>query len=607
MGPALGAGELRSRLLSGALDLGPAGADNLTGAGRLRMPTTAPTPLGYVGGSATAGSITVSTSVNPNGIAADAFLQYGPTTGYGSQSHAVPVGYGTTPTSSPPITIDGLAPATDYHVRLVARNPFGQVTFTDAVLSTNGPPVVTSATMAAEAGGNAAALQGTVNSRGLPTTAYYEYGTTTAYGRQTPAVSTGTTIPTAWEFGQVVGALAPDTTYQYRLVAENAAGKVVGQNATFATGPGLAPTVTTGSAGSVGHSSATVSATVDSGGNLGTTVRVEYGPTTAYGTSTAPTDVPFSTAPQPLSIPVSGLAPTTTYHYRVIAAGPFGTAVGADGTFTTAQAPPPPSGGGGGGGGGGVDLALSGGVEPLSAPVGGSLTWRLRVTDKTGALGFGVFVDVQLPTGVTLGATSADRGPGCNPTGTNRLRCSLDFLSAAAPVGNVTLNTSVAAAGELVLVATAGYSGTDPTPADNSLTLRANTPTATVTAPRPPTRTPTAAKGVTRRGTAQANMLRGTRFVDRLFGLAGSDRLFGLAGADTIDGGGGNDRLFGGPGGDRLVGRAGADLLDGGTGNDLVLARDRTRDVVRCGPGRDSARVDRSDRVAGDCELVQRR
>jgi Ca2+-binding RTX toxin-like protein len=72
-----------------------------------------------------------------------------------------------------------------------------------------------------------------------------------------------------------------------------------------------------------------------------------------------------------------------------------------------------------------------------------------------------------------------------------------------------------------------------------------------------------------------------------MFGKAGNDKLFGLAGNDKLDGG------------------SGRDVLDGGAGNDRIQARDKTRDVVRCGAGRDTAVVDRVDQFAA-CEIVLR-
>ena len=67
----------------------------------------------------------------------------------------------------------------------------------------------------------------------------------------------------------------------------------------------------------------------------------------------------------------------------------------------------------------------------------------------------------------------------------------------------------------------------------------------------------------------------------------------------------GNDVLYGGRGDDRLDGGPGRDRLFGGPGNDMLRARDGARDVVDCGPGRDTAVIDRFDRVSG-CETVRR-
>jgi hypothetical protein len=281
-----------------------------------------------------------------------------------------------------------------------------------------------------------------------------------------------------------------------------------------------------------------------------------------------------------------------------------------------------PGGGGGGGGGGALlaDVKLTGSVAPASAPVGSTLVWRLRVETVNKGAAFGLHVDVTLPAGVALVSTAADRGPGCSATGTLRLRCNLDFLSGDAPVGNVVLTTTATQPGDHLLTATAAYEHADPTPADNTVTLRATTPTPPVQpVPRP------GCPGIARAGTPAANRLVGTPCPDTLRGMGGSDRLFGLAGADTLYGGpgadrlygaGGNDRLFGGSGADRLFGGGGADrldggagrdLLDGGSGGDSILARDGARDTVRCGGGNDAVTADRSDRIARDCERVARR
>jgi Tol biopolymer transport system component len=108
------------------------------------------------------------------------------------------------------------------------------------------------------------------------------------------------------------------------------------------------------------------------------------------------------------------------------------------------------------------------------------------------------------------------------------------------------------------------------------------------------------------RGTAGGDRLNGTSGGDRLLGLGGSDVLNGLAGDDCLDGGPGRDTLNGGAGNDRLVGGSGANRYSGGPGNDTLSAANRLRETVDCGSGRDTATVDRRDRVRG-CERVRRR
>jgi hypothetical protein len=69
-----------------------------------------------------------------------------------------------------------------------------------------------------------------------------------------------------------------------------------------------------------------------------TEVVVDYGLTTAYGTTTAPVTVSGTTS-QPFSIPLSGLTPGATYNYRVRATNPDGTVSTTNATFV---APTPP-------------------------------------------------------------------------------------------------------------------------------------------------------------------------------------------------------------------------------------------------------------------------
>lgn len=101
------------------------------------------------------------------------------------------------------------------------------------------------------------------------------------------------------------------------------------------------------------------------------------------------------------------------------------------------------------------------------------------------------------------------------------------------------------------------------------------------------------------------NRIVGSRGGDRLEGTKGGDQILGRRGKDRIRARAGADCAKGGRGRDRIGGGAGTDVLAGGSGPDRVRALDRQADVVRCGRGRDRARVDRRDRTRG-CEKVRR-
>jgi Ca2+-binding RTX toxin-like protein len=88
---------------------------------------------------------------------------------------------------------------------------------------------------------------------------------------------------------------------------------------------------------------------------------------------------------------------------------------------------------------------------------------------------------------------------------------------------------------------------------------------------------------------------------DKLVGGAGKDKLTGAAGADTLSGGAGVDTLSGGAGADTLTGGAGKDSFSAGAGNDVVNSRDRVKETVNCGKGKDRVKADKKDRLIG-CE-----
>ncbi len=87
---------------------------------------------------------------------------------------------------------------------------------------------------AVHAGETTVALDGTVNPHGEETTCYFQYGTTTAYGAQTPTAVAGSGT-TGVKMSQAIAGLQGGTTYHYRIVAVNMAGTSDGVDRTFIT------------------------------------------------------------------------------------------------------------------------------------------------------------------------------------------------------------------------------------------------------------------------------------------------------------------------------------------------------------------------------------
>jgi hypothetical protein len=97
------------------------------------------------------------------------------------------------------------------------------------------------------------------------------------------------------------------------------------------------PTASTGAAKSVTPSSAVLTGTVNPN-NLATTYYFDFGPTKAYGSRT-PTQGPTAANKKNVaaSASVTGLAPGTTYHFRLVAVNASGTKLGGDRSFKTSS------------------------------------------------------------------------------------------------------------------------------------------------------------------------------------------------------------------------------------------------------------------------------
>jgi hypothetical protein len=124
----------------------------------------------------------------------------------------------------------------------------------------------------------AATLRGRVNPRSLPTTYFFQYGTTVAYGAQTATASAGSGAA-AVTVTAAAGGLAPATTFHFRVVATNASGTVVTPDRTFRT-PDQALAVSLAATPNpvpVGGAT-TLAGAVTGTGNAGRTVQIQQRP-----------------------------------------------------------------------------------------------------------------------------------------------------------------------------------------------------------------------------------------------------------------------------------------------------------------------------------------
>jgi hypothetical protein len=206
-----------------------------------------------------------------------------------------------------------------------ASNGAGAAIFT--VGETPKEPVVTEAPV--EVGGSAATFKGKL--AGGETGYYFAYSTgseCTGAGGSGPVETTGSV-----EVSAVVGGLLPATRYAVCLVATNAFGQTVGPPVTFTTAA-VAPSVGEESFSKVDSVSARLSTQIDPEGSA-TAYYYEYGPTSAYGATTAEVDLGSGQAAVPAVGQLTGLKANSEYHFRVVAVNKGGIEEGVDLAFRT--------------------------------------------------------------------------------------------------------------------------------------------------------------------------------------------------------------------------------------------------------------------------------
>jgi hypothetical protein len=289
----------------------------------------------------TSSGATLNGQVNPKKVQTSCKFEYGTTLPSGKFAECATSpgsGEGFVTVSATLTTLSG---NTTYQFKLLAENSGGKKGEGSTLEFRTSEPVVkpTVETGTNETLQTAATLAGKVNPGGEAGTCVFEYGPTLPDKTVPCATSPGAgRSPVA--VSASLSELAPGTTYKYKLVAKNSAGTGEGIEATFTTKAKAAPTAVTGSAAAVTKTTATLAGSVDPQGEV-TNCRFLYGTTTAYGSEASCSPAPGDgTASVAVSAAIAGLAPNTTYHYKLIAQSTGGTGEGVDQQLKTAEEPP---------------------------------------------------------------------------------------------------------------------------------------------------------------------------------------------------------------------------------------------------------------------------
>jgi hypothetical protein len=184
----------------------------------------------------TAVDATLNGSLDPAGLATQCYFDYGSDTNYG-QTTSTPPGDDDAGSLNFAKDVSGLQPNSVYHFRIVCTNVFGTTVGSDQSFTTaievagivtlpTGPIATTTASVG-----------GRIQPNNSATTYYIEYGTDTNYGQSQPSTQdapVGADLGSYFVSQQLTG-LQPNTTYHYRIVADNPAGPNQGADHTFTT------------------------------------------------------------------------------------------------------------------------------------------------------------------------------------------------------------------------------------------------------------------------------------------------------------------------------------------------------------------------------------
>ena len=351
--------------------------------------------------SVTQTTATLKANVNPHGETTTCEFEYG-STAISEHKGACPVSPGSgSGNVEEALAVTGLTPSTSYHYRVKATNGTGTTEGAESEFKTLAAPVVETKP-ASEVGSTTATLNGTVNPEGVETKSG---GCVFDYGSVTVTEKTAACSPAPGDGGSAVAVsakvtgLTASTPYKFKLIDESTEGKKgEGGEQPFTTlAASQKPSVEELGAASVTQTTATLKANVNPHGES-TTCEFEYGSATISEHKKACQISPGSgTGNVEEALAVTGLTPSTSYHYRVKATSNAGTTEGAESEWKTLAAAAP-----------GVEDLVAGSVTQTTATLMARVNPHGEATTCQFEYGTSTSYGTTVPCPTSPGAESVD-------------------------------------------------------------------------------------------------------------------------------------------------------------------------------------------------------
>lgn len=237
----------------------------------------------------------------------------------------------------PPADTTNTTPTTTTTTTTTTTPPATNTTSTTTVKQPSAPTIATSSSVAPT--DTTAVVTGTVTPNGAFTSYWFEYGTSTNLGSKTANQTVGSGYIAIAAPAYITG-LVKNTTYNFRLVAQNQVGTTIGGQFSFKTSVGTpapvgsAPASKTLAATGVSRTTANLNGEVTPN-KANTTYWFEYGSTPDLGNITAFVSAGDGSSKSVVSASLSDLNPLTTYYFRLNAQNQFGTVNGSILNFKT--------------------------------------------------------------------------------------------------------------------------------------------------------------------------------------------------------------------------------------------------------------------------------